>query len=540
MAARPEEIEADYVVVGAGSAGCVLAARLSEDGAKVVLLEAGPPDWHPFIHIPAAFLELVANPAVNWNFATTPEAGIGGRAMHYPRGKVLGGSGSINGMLYVRGNPADYDGWAQIGCRGWSYAEVLPIFKRSESYGGGEDAYRGRTGPIRVEEYRTRLPATDAFVAAAQAAGIPFAPDMNGAVQEGVGHSQMTRTHRRQSTAVTYLAPARSRPNLKVETGALAERLLFEGRRCTGVAFRQNGRTRRAMARVELVLASGAIGSPQLLQISGIGPGPLLGSLGVAVVHELAGVGENLVDHIQSPMIYRLRAGTASINQLARMPRLAGQIVRWLAFGDGALTFGVTASSAFVRSRPDLASPDLQIMFSPGSFDMGRFGALEREPGATIAVCIARPDSRGWVRARSPDPAAPPDIHPNYLADPRDFEAMVAGMRLARRIAATPPLAGIIDREVLPGAGAVADDELKAHADRASNSVYHPVGTCRMGTGPAAVVDERLRVRGLAGLRVADASIMPTITTGNTNAPTVMIAEKAADMIRQDRRGAAG
>ncbi|QQS13483.1 MAG: GMC family oxidoreductase N-terminal domain-containing protein [Rhodospirillales bacterium] len=532
------EMDADYIVVGAGSAGCVVASRLSEDGSKVVLLEAGPPDTHPMIHIPAGIRTLIRHPVVNWNYKSEPEEATGGRQLDWPRGRTLGGSSSINGMLYVRGDPSDFDGWAQMGCRGWTWDEVLPLFRKSESYDGGDDDQRGRGGPLRVEDYRTILPATHRFVSAAQEAGFPLNPDLNGRTRDGVGYSQMTRRGRlRGSTARTFLAEARGRANLRIETDAQATGLLLDGKRCVGVAFRQNGQDRELRAAREVVVAGGAVNSPHLLQISGIGPAGHLKSLGIAVNHDLPGVGANLVDHYVVRVVHRVR-DLVTINQLSRLPRVAWEVLRWVVEGRGALTFGVTTAQVFARSREGLASPDLQLLFTPGSADPKNFGHLEREPGISVAVCVVKPSSRGTIMAASADPLARPAIRPNYLSSPDDLAALIAGVRHTRRIFAAPTMARHSAGELYPGPGIETDADFADYAKRAGNTLYHPVGTCRMGEDPRAVVDSRLRVRGIAGLRVADASIMPTLTTGNTNAPTIMIGEKAAVMIREDARAA--
>jgi choline dehydrogenase len=531
-----DDVTADYVIIGAGSAGCVLADRLSADSARVVLLEAGPPDRVLWIHIPAGVLKLLRHPRVNWNYRTEPEPGTGGRAIEWPRGKTLGGTSSINGMLWVRGNRADYDRWAQMGARGWSYEDVLPHLRSIESYAPGDPDWRGKDGPVCVSDYNTVNPLTHCFVQAAQQAGVDFNRDLSGVTPaEGVGYSQMSRAGRfRASTARAFLKNARGRPSLSVETGAMATRLLFDGRRCTGVAVRQDGRDRVFRAVREVILSGGTINSPHLLQVSGIGPAEHLRGIGVDPVHDLRGVGQNLSDHYVTRVAMRVR-DVVTINQYARGWRLLVEAAKWAALGTGALTFGVSSAQAYIRSRPELASPDLQLLFTPASYS-ARFGELEREPGMTCAVSIASPESRGEVMARSPDPFEHPALRPNYLSSRADLAALLHGIRVVRRIFAQPAFERYRVAETSPGARAESDEALEAFAREAGTTLYHIVGTCRMGEDPMAVVDPRLRVHGIEGLRVADASVMPTVTTGNTNATAIMIGEKAAAMIREDAR----
>ncbi len=480
---------------------------------------------------------LIRNPAVNWNFTTEPEKGTGERRMEWPRGRVMGGSSSINGMLYVRGAPADFDGWSQMGCRGWSYDDVLPYFKKSEHYiQGGDATVRGKDGPLKVEDYRTILPLTHRFVEAAQQAGFPFNPDLNGRTRSGVGYSQMTRRGRfRGSTARTYLAEAKKRPNLRVETNAQAGKLLLEGRRCVGATFQRGGQIHEVRANREVIVAGGAVNSPHILQVSGIGPAAHLQSLGLPVVHDLAGVDANLIDHYVIRVVHRVHAAE-TVNEIARFPRVLPEIVRFLFTGRGALTFGVTTSQVFADSREGLASPDLQLLFSPGSTHPLKFGQLDEQPGMSCIVCVVKPDSRGTIMAASPDPFARPAIRPNYLTTRSDEVALIGGVAHVRRIFAAPALAQHSSGEIQPGPDVQNDADLLAYARRAGNTLYHPVGTCRMGEDPRAVVDSQLRVHGVTGLRVMDASVMPTLTTGNTNAPTIMIAEKGATMILEDAK----
>lgn len=529
-------MQADYLIIGAGSAGCVVADRLSAGGASVILLEAGPRDHSPLIHIPAGVISLMGHPVLDWNYLSAAEPSIGGRQVRLPRGRVLGGTSSTNGMNFVRGLPEDFDSWAQAGCRGWSYHEVLPFFKSIEHFEGGDGEYRGRHGPMAVEPYRSILPITHRFVEAAQQAGFALMPDLNARTVEGVGYSQMSRKGRLRQSSTTFLSTARRRANLRIETKAQVTRLRFDGGRCVGAAFRRGGFETQVNAAREVLLCAGAIGSPQLLQVSGVGPGAHLRGIGVDVVADLAGVGANLSDHYFVPVSVRAR-DCLTINQLRRWPRAPWEALRWLATGRGALTFGATSASVFCRSGPEVAAPDLQLLFFPGSFDPRQYRALEREPGLRISVSLARPGSRGSIMAVSADPMASPDIRLNYLSDASDIRVLESGIRIARRIFASPALASMIAHETSPGPQAQDAGAIEEKIRATGNTVHHLVGTCRMGEDEGAVVDSRLRVRGLAGLRVIDASIMPTVTTGNTNAPSIMIGAKGAAMVLEDNRG---
>ena len=525
-------VEKDYVIVGAGSAGCVVAARLSAAGYSVALLEAGPRDRSPFIHIPAGVGHLLYDQRYNWMYASEPEQSSGNRAIHSPRGKVLGGSSSINGMLYVRGNPADYDGWAQLGCRGWAFDDVLPLFIRSEHYiQGGDQRVRGQGGPLRVEDYRTILPVTHLFVKAAQEAGFSFTTDYNGSQQEGVGYSQMTRKGRlRGSTYRTFLGRPQDRANVEIMTEATVTSLVVEDGRCRGVRFERSGAAQEVRARAEVILSAGSFGSPQILQLSGIGDPDHLSGIGIETRVALPGVGRNLSDHYVSRLVAELR-NLKTINQFARGLPLLKEVVKFALFGNGALTFGVTSAMVFSRSRDGLASPDIQLLFTPASYVVGKALIVEKEAGITIAVCPTRPRSRGTVLIDSPDPRAAPIIRYGYLTDPDDLRVMLAGFAQARRIFAAPGFAPYLVREKAPGALVQSAADLETFFRRQGTTLYHPVGTCKMGIDEWSVVDPELRVRSLAGLRVADASIMPHLTTGNTNAPTIMVGEKAADLI---------
>ncbi len=533
--------EYDYIVVGAGSAGCVLANRLSADADKrVLLLEAGGRDRSPWIHVPVGYFKTLHNPTTDWCYKTEPEPGLNGRSIDWPRGKTLGGSSSINGMLYIRGQHEDYDHWRQLGIVGWSSEDVLPYFKRSEKQERGSDDYHGADGPLWVSDMRAHRDVCDAFIAAAEEIGIPRNDDFNGKNQEGAGYFQLTsRKGRRCSTAVAYLNPVRSRPNLDITTHALVERLLFdsdEGREITGVAFSVKGDSRQAMLNPggELILSAGTIGSPQILQISGIGAGALLQNFGIPVRHELLGVGENLQDHLQIRMIYQVNVPTLNdeINNFFRRMLIG---MEYVLFRTGPMAMGASQVCIFAKTRPEMATPDIQFHFQPLSADKPGI-EMHAFSGITSSVCQLRPESRGRIVIQSPDPQIYPAIHPNYLSATQDQETAVAAMRITRRLAETKALSPFVVDERVPGVAVRTKEELLDAARTISQTIYHPTGTCRMGSDPMAVVDSRLRVNGVKGLRVVDASIMPTITSGNTNAPVIMIAEKASDMIVEDAR----
>jgi choline dehydrogenase len=535
--AAPDAPEYDYVVVGAGSAGCVLANRLSADGKhSVLLLEAGPEDTHLWIHVPLGYGKLFKEKTVNWMYQTEPEPGLDGRTIFQPRGKVLGGSSSINGLLYLRGQHQDYDRWRQRGNAGWGYDDVLPYFKKAEDQQRGGNEFHGVGGPLPVSDWRHADPLSEAFVVAAAETGIPTNPDFNGATQEGAGFFQTTtRRGRRASTAYSYLRPAQNRRNLRVETEALAQRILFDGRRAVGVEYRQGIEIKTARARKEILVSSGAYNSPQLLQLSGVGPAELLRKHGIEVVLDMPGVGNDLQDHMQVRVVMRC-AQKITLNDVVNHPVrrvLAG--ARYAAFRKGPLTIAAGTSGAFFKTNPRLATPDIQVHFLPFSTDkMGE--KLHPFSGFTASVCQVRPESRGTLRIKSADPSVPPEIRINYLATETDRAANVEGLKILRRIMHAPALKPFVIEEFDPGSKVVTDEELLNYCRQRGTTIYHPTSTCRMGNDPLAVVDQGLRVRGIEGLRVVDGSIMPDLVSGNTNAPIIMIAEKASDMILEDAR----
>jgi choline dehydrogenase len=530
----------DYVIVGGGTAGCVLANRLSADPAvRVLLLEAGPRDRSPWIHLPIGYGKTMFHPVYNWGFSTEPEPTMDGRRIYWPRGRCLGGSSSINGLIYVRGQPEDYDAWAAAGNRGWGWRDVLPYFIRSEGNARGASDVHGDDGPLRCSDIPVRHELIEAIIAGAAELGVPRTDDFNGGRQEGVGYYQLF-THKglRCSTAVAYLRPVRGRANLCVETDAHATRVLTEGRRASGVEYRQGGALRRIRATREVVLAAGALQSPQLLQLSGIGPGALLQRFGIPVVHELPGVGANLQDHLQLRLIYQCTKAITTNDDLASWWRSLRIGLQWILARSGPLAIGINQGGLFTRVLPESRTPDVQFHFATLSADLA--GAKPHPfSGFTFSVCQLRPTSRGHVELKSPDPFAAPAMQPNYLSTDEDRRCALAAVRFARKLAATPAMQPYVKAEYRPGPQAQDDEALLAFCRAWGATIFHPAGTCRMGGDATAVVDDRLRVHGMAGLRVVDCSIMPTLVSGNTAAPVVMIAEKASDLIREDARAPA-
>lgn len=524
----------DYVIVGAGSAGCLLAKRLSDNPAtKVCLLEAGPPDTSPLIHMPFGIAVLLPfSKKLNWRFETEPQRQLANRKLFWPRGKTLGGSSSINAMVYIRGHKADYDEWRQAGNVGWGYDDVLPSFRRCE---GNEvilnSPFHGTSGPLNVTEIRTRNQISEAFVEAGVEAGYPRNGDFNGEHQEGVGYYQVTQKNgQRWSSARAYLEAAKGRPNLHIVTEAHVQRVNFDGKRAVGVTYRKGGHTSIARAGAEVIMTAGAIGSPHVLMLSGVGPGAELQRNRIGIVHDLPGVGQNLQDHLDMTVLQKSKSRVPLGVAVSSTPRSIKAAFDYVVSKKGFLTSNVAESGGFVKSDANQPRPNLQFHFLPALLnDHGRKIMLGY--GYTLHVCDLRPKSRGFIGLHSPDPMASPKIQPNYLEAAEDWDTLTKAVKIARKVFAAPAFAPYRDAELAPGPGVQTDDQIRADIANRAETIYHPVGTCKMGTDSLAVVDPQLQVRGIEGLRVADASIMPTLVAGNTNAPTIMIAEKCADMI---------
>jgi choline dehydrogenase len=526
----------DYIIVGGGSAGCVLANRLSDGGTfSVLLLEAGPPDRNPWIHLPIGYAKTMQHPVLNWRFRTDPDPNMNGRQIYWPRGRTLGGSSSINGLIYIRGQQSDYDHWRDLGNPGWDWEACLPYFRRLERNDLGHSQTRGTLGPVWASTVPGGDRLVDAFIDAAAQHGVPEKADFNDGVQEGVGYYQLsTRNGLRCSAADAYLRPARKRRNLRIITGAFARRILFAGKRATGVEYSRGGEIHRVLADVEVLLCAGAIQSPQILQLSGIGPAGLLAAFDVPVVQDIRGVGANLQDHLQVRVMYEVAEPITTNDELNSFSGRIRMGLEWALHRTGPLAVGINKAGMFCRALPEEnATPDTQFHIGTLSADSPG-GKVHPFSGCTFSVCQLRPEARGSVRIKSPDPADAPSIQPNYLSTERDRRTIVAGVNFARKIAATAPLADLLLREFEPGPFVQTDEDVLAFCREYGTTIFHPCGTARMGPADdrTAVVDAALRVRGVVGLRVVDCSIMPTLVSGNTNIPTIMIAEKAADMIR--------
>ena len=531
----------DYVIVGAGSAGCVMANRLSEDGqSSVLLLEAGPPDRYPWIHIPIGYGKTMLHPVLNWGFYTEPNENLNGRQVYWPRGRTLGGSSAINGLIQIRGQPEDFDGWEALGADGWNARKTMRYFIKSETNSRGANAFHGDSGPLCVSDIGERSELVEAFIRGSGELGIPRTDDFNGPTQEGAGYLQLTtRQGLRCSTAVAYLRPARGRANLTVVTGAHATGVLMEGRRAAGVRYRRGDGELTARATREVLLCAGALQSPQLLQLSGIGPAALLQQHGIPLVHELPGVGENLQDHLALRLLYKCTKPITTNDDLRTLWGKARIGLKFVLGRRGPLAIGVMTGAMITRAMKDAATPDINFFLSTVSAE-ARGSAPHPFSGFTLAYYPFRPTSRGHVRIKSKDPLAAPAMQANYLSTEYDRCMMIAGARMARALTATPSFSPYVLEEYQPGPSVQSDEAILDAVRDTGASGYHPVGTCRMGRDAGAVVDPRLRVHGVQGLRVVDASVMPTLVSGNTNAATIMIAEKAADMVREDAEKAGG